>query len=221
VLTNKFRIFYSLIIILCLLSMAGCENLLATPTPTLAPSKTPAPTKTPVPSDTPLPSLTFTATIIPTETFTIMPPLPTEPPKPTATPDTKDAILLYFINKDQQGPWGCNEALWYVNTGISRTKNVEGDIRTALYRLLTYHTPTIGILYNAGYASTLAVNQIKVEDEGTTYAWLTGSYVKTKDPCDGPRFRDMIKQTIKQFKLVKAVIVYINGTPIGDVMSRK
>jgi hypothetical protein len=41
------------------------------------------------------------------------------------------------------------------------------------------------------------------------------------DPCDGARFRDQLKQVVRQFPLVSKVRILINGVNIGDATSRK
>jgi hypothetical protein len=58
-------------------------------------------------------------------------------------------------------------------------------------------------------------------NNGKVTAYLTGDYNKTKDRCDGPRLRDQLRQTIKQFEGVTDIQILINGTPIADVIARK
>jgi hypothetical protein len=108
-----------------------------------------------------------------------------------------------------------------VKTNQNRTTSLVNDVTFALRTILYYHNPDFGDLYNPGYASNLAVSSVEVRDDGTVVVNLTGTYTKTDDRCDGPRFRDQLKQTVKQFANVQNVIIYINGTPIADVIARK
>ena len=203
--------------------LTGCSSL-----PFLQPAPTSTPTITPVPAtDTPLPTATFTvtstATQVPTPTqfYPTSTLRPTETAQPTATADPDDAILIYYINLDQAGRFGCGEALWWLNTGIAKTDSIPNDIEYALYRLLAYRGEFIGSLYNPGYASSLSVSEVEVLPDGTAMVYLSGVYVPTEDYCDGLRFRDQIKETARQFKLINKVRVYINGVSIGDVIDRK
>ena len=209
------------LIVLLILSLSGCNYPgQALPTPTPAPTNTPIPTQTPLPTETPVPSPTFT--LEPTATQ-LPPAAPTAPPaSPTseATLTTEQAILVYYINKDEKGSFGCGEALWYIKTRQPKTSSIQNDIRYALTTILSYHSEMIGTLYNPGYASNLAVSDVLVSGESVVVS-LTGTYERTKDHCDGRRLIDQLRQTIKQFKSISNIQITINGTPIADVVSRK
>ncbi len=127
---------------------------------------------------------------------------------------------MYYINKDEKGPFGCGEALWYIKTRQPKTSSIQNDIRYALTTILSYHSEMIGTLYNPGYASNLAVSDVMVSGESVVVS-LTGTYERTKDHCDGRRLIDQLRQTIKQFKSISNIQITINGTPIADVVSRK
>jgi hypothetical protein len=210
-----------ILIALLIISLSGCNVPgQALPTPTPAPTNTPVPTQTPLPTDTPAPSPTFT--LEPTATQP-PPAAPTEPPLPPtaeATLTTEQAILVYYINKDEQGPFGCGEELWYIKTRQPKTSVISNDIRYALTTILSYHSEMIGTLYNPGYASNLAVNNVTFNGDSVVVS-LTGTYERTKDRCDGRRLIDQLRQTIKQFKGIGNIQITINGTPIADVVSRK
>ena len=222
--TTRTRYFFNSFIVLLALGLSACSVTFVTPEPTasataiptetpLPPTDTPAPTATPLPTDTPLPpTLTFTPG--PTDT-----PLPT--PTPEATPDEKHAILVYYISKDTPGRFGCGEALFWLNTGVPLSGNFELDVKTALMRMFSYRGETLGSLYNGLYPATFAVKEASLDADGTAYIWITGDYTKTNDSCDPRRAIDQIKQTVKQFEGVKGVVVYLNGTPISDALSRK
>jgi len=209
-----------LLIFLLIFSLSGCNFTgQALPTATSTPIDTPQPTQTPLPTDTPAPSPTFTLE----PTATLPPASPTAPPQPPtaeATLTTEQAILVYYINKDENGPFGCGEALWYIKTKQPKTSLLTNDIRFALTTILSYHSEMIGTLYNPGYASNLAVNNVEASGNGVVVS-LSGTYNRTKDPCDGRRLIDQLRQTIKQFEGVGNIQITINGTPIADVISRK
>jgi len=212
----------SLVIALAIfaLTLGACDSL-----PFFAPTPTPTATHTPVPTATPPP----TETAIPTPTFTL-PPTDTPPPSPTPLPPTASlptatlsvdqSVLVYYINKNEKGPYGCGEALWYIKTQFPKTGNIPVDVTNALRTILSYHSETIGILYHPGWASNLAVNNVEMEG-GNIKVFLTGEYVRTKDSCDAARFKDQLRFTIKQFPGISNIVILVNGTPIADVMSRK
>jgi len=208
------------LIALLVINLSGCSltgQVLPTITP--APTQTSLPTDTPPPTTTPLPSPTFTlepTVTQPPATPTVLP----QPPTAEATLSADQAILVYYINKNETGPYGCGEALWYIKTKQPKTSNVTNDIRYALNTILTYHSETIGALYNPGYASNLAVGNINFLENGVIVS-LTGTYNRTKDNCDGRRLIDQLRLTIKQFEGISNIQITINGTPIADVISRK
>ena len=206
--------------LIILVVSSGCEAFSPPPTPTPTATNPPPPTNTPVPTVTPLPpTATFTETPLPPTSTPI--PFTPPPPLPTATIALKDQIRVYYIDIENNGQFGCNEAIVWFGIGVKRSEDVVADIKLALYRLLTYYQPYFGNFYHAGYASQLAVGDVSIDANRTAFVNITGTYVPTKEPCDAPRFRDQIKMTIKQFPLVVAMVITINGHPIGDVMSRK
>lgn len=215
------KISYLPVIVGMILSVNACDAIpFLAPTPTVTATNTPEPSPTPLPTDTPEPTPTFT---LPPPTDTPLPPTPEAPPtlaQPTATLSKDQAVLVYYINKNEKGPYGCGEALWYIKTTFPKTGNIPVDVTNALKTILSYHSETIGILYHPGYASNLAVNNVELNG-GEIRVYLTGEYIKTKDPCDASRFKDQLRFTIKQFPGISSIVIYINGTPIADVMSRK
>lgn len=215
------KYFNPLLMFILALMVAGCSVFAPAATPTALPTNTPLPTDTPIPTDTPPPPTpTFTDTPIPSPTASPIPFTP-PPPLPTATIPLEDQIRIYYMYLDDKGPYGCGEAVRWVAIGEKKSDNVPGDIKRALYRLLTYYQPYWGQLYHAGYASRLAVGDVTIDNKRTAYVNLTGEYIPTDDPCDAVRFKDQIRLTIMQFPLVVKVFITINGHPIGDVMSRK
>ena len=210
-----------LLIVLLIFSLSGCNFPgQALPTATSTPTNTPLPTQTPLPTDTPAPSPTFTQEPTVTPTPPALPTTPPMPPTAEATLTTEQAILVYYINKEESGPFGCGEELWYIKTKQPKTSSIANDIRYALNTILSYHSETIGSLYNPGYASILAVSNVELGSNGVVVS-LSGTYNRTKDPCDGRRLIDQLRQTIKQFEGISNIQITINGTPIADAVSRK
>jgi hypothetical protein len=137
------------------------------------------------------------------------------------TIDPAQAILVFYVNKEEAGQFGCGEALWSIRTNQAKSEHVESDIRFALATILNYHQPTIGQLYHAGYASQIAVNDVSYNADGQIVVNLTGTWNQTDDRCDNRRFIDQLRQTIKQFPGVSGIVIYLNGHPISDALSRK
>jgi hypothetical protein len=218
----KFLMLIGLVICLLACNAVPLGFLAPTPTPKPKPTRTSAPTKAPKPTATLAPTATFTLEPVkPTNSPAVSPTANNQPPPTSAVTLAPDkAIRVYYINKDEQGAFGCNEQLWYINTRMPKTGNVALDVKSALSVILSYHGQTIGKLYNGGYASTLGVSEVQYDGSKVT-VYLTGTYTRTKDRCDGPRLRDQLRQTIKQFDGVSDIAITINGTPIADVIARK
>jgi len=214
-------------LLLILLLLNACDSFDAinpfNPTPTHTATNTQIPTATPIPpTETPLPpTATFTQSASPTPEVTPIPSNTPLPPVPSATPEAKDAILVYYFNLKDSGRWGCGEALYWLNTGVRKSGSIEQDIQYAMYRQLAYRGKELGELYNPGYASTLSVSSVDFLPDGTAVVNLSGTYVPGDDPCDGARFRDQLKQVVRQFPLVSKVRILINSVNIGDATSRK
>ncbi|MFM8321485.1 MAG: hypothetical protein ACKOC5_11275, partial [Chloroflexota bacterium] len=147
---------------------------------------------------------------------------PTQPPAPAAavTVSPENAIRVYYIYKEEKGQFGCGEAIRYVLTKQARSSSLAGDIRYAISVMLTLHEPNFGQLYHGGYAANLAVADVTVNADGSIKVALSGEW-KANDRCDGKRFIDQLRQTIRQFGPSPLIQITINGTPIADAVSRK
>jgi hypothetical protein len=222
--THSRRFSYLAIACLIAFSLLACSSssipFLSEPTATRKPTSTRAPSATPAPTQTPAPTVTFT--LAPTNEPP-QAPAPTEPPLPTDAPAASeaDAIKVYYFNKNEKGPYGCNEALYWVKTHQAKSNDILGDVRYALSLILNYHKENFGKLYNPGYASNLSVSEVRKLSDTSILVALTGTYERTKDRCDGPRLRDQLRQTIKLVSGMKDIQITINGTPIADVIARK
>ncbi len=214
------RSIYWIAIGLIAISLVACDILtFMKPAPTATATKTQPLKITPLPSDTPIPQPTVTP--IPTEIPT-QPPTqaPATPAGPAPTLSKEQAILVYYINKEEKGTFGCGEALWYVKTRNPKTGDIPMDVKAALSTILSVHSETIGILYNPGYASNISVSSVEFSD-GRVTVYLTGSYVRTKDRCDASRFNDQLRFTIKQFAGVKEIVIKLNGAPLADALKKQ
>lgn len=210
------------LIILIFSIVAGCNMpKAATPTTTAAPTKTKLPdTPTTKPTDT-LPPPTETSVPSPTP-FPTQPPPPPTAAQPSPTPKYPDAIVLYYINKEVKGPYGCNEALFYVNTGRAKSGNLIVDVTFALQRLFSFHGEYWGNLYNPYGASNFAVASVEQGAKGVLNVYLTGTVAPIKESCDRTRLIHQIRQTILlNFAGISNLNVYLNGAALGDALRRK
>ena len=173
-----------------------------------------------VPTETPLPTLTSTLTPVPTETQT---PTPSETPTatlPPPTPSGEDAIYIYYLQRDNDGPVGCGDTLVKINTGQWRTGDIAQDTTTALRRLFASRYQEYGSLYNAIYASNISVDSVSFKAfDGIISIRLSGSYGRTEDRCDNSRSRAQIWTTIRQFSDVKTIDILLNGNLLGDILA--
>jgi hypothetical protein len=211
--------------------MAGCampQPMAASPSPTFTvqpATETPAPSAPPTatllpPTDTasPVPATpTATVTSLPSETPTAaQTETPTSPPP---SPSGDEAIYVYYIQLDTEGPVACGDSLVAANTGMSRTGDIEADVRTALERLF-FKRQWFGVLYNPIYLSNLSVANVSFNaPTGEISVDLTGSYIRSGDRCDEGRVRAQVWTTIRQFKDIKTVYVLLDGNLLGDILS--
>ena len=208
--------------------VTGCaraSSLSASPSPTLT-SQTP--TETPLPPTATLPPPAETPSPIPatpTSTFTVLPsdtPTETEtatPTLPPPTPSGEDAIYVYYIQLDTGGPVACGDSLVAANTGLSRTGDIEEDVRTALGRLF-FKRQWFGNLNNPVYLSNLGVADVSFDKySGEILVDLEGTYVRSDDRCDNGRVRAQIWTTIRQFEGIKTVYILLDGNLLGDILS--
>ena len=183
-------------------SLPPTNTLLPTPTDTpIPPTATYTPTLTPLPSDTPLPTDTATAT------------------QPPPTPPADQAIHIYLVQTGTGGTTGCGDSLVKINTNQWRSGNMEQDIMTALKNLLVKRQWIAGF-YNPVWLSNLDPVSVQIKG-GTAIVNLTGSYVRSGDPCDDRRVRDQIWATIRQFGGLQAVTVYLDGNLLGDILAAR
>jgi hypothetical protein len=173
----------------------------------------------------------MTATLPPTETATVTltsfptdTPTPTETPtstQPPPTPSGEDAIYVYYIQLNTDGPVACGDSLIKANTGLWRTGDIAADVKTALGRLF-YKTKFFGGLYNPVYLSNMSVTTVDFnESTGLVNVYLDGTYVRSGDRCDDGRVHAQIWTTIRQFKAIKTVYILLRTALLGDILATR
>ena len=204
--------------------LAACAPVILSPTP-LPPTEAPVPLPStsvsppaiPLPpSPTPIP-LTVTA-MLPSPTPM---PLTTTPVPSSATPaqQTVQIFLIALEDNGQSGKKiGCGDSVVPVQVTVPHT---QGVLRAALEALLSLKEPSYGQsgLYNALYQSNLQLESVKLE-RGKADINLSGTLMLGGE-CDNPRVKAQIEETALQFPTVSEVSVFVNGTPLEDVLSLK
>lgn len=219
----KTRTFF---IVLVMLSLAACGQFDIS----IEPVQTALPTDTVVvPTDTPMVTASPTEQIVPTATVAIPSPTLSQPtatqeqqapPAPTATTATEQTVKIVLIALEDNGQSGtlvgCGDSAIPITVTIPRT---QGILRATLERLLSAKQQFYGEsgYYNALYQSDLDVNTVTIE-QGKAVIHLTGT-IMLGGVCDAPRLEAQIEQTALQFSTVNDVEVFINGTPLEEVLS--
>jgi hypothetical protein len=220
-----------LFILLAMLSLSACGQFNVS----IQPIQTSIPTSTAViPTDTSIVTASPTAQIIPTLTPIIASPTlvlptatqvqqlpPTLPPPTSATAaeQTVKIILIALEDNGQSGTLvGCGDSAIPITVTIPRT---QGVLRAALEKLLSAKQQFYGEsgYYNALYQSDLQLESVTIE-QGKAIIHLTGT-IMLGGVCDAPRVEAQIEQTALQFSTVSDVAVFINDTPLEEVLSSK
>ncbi len=192
------------------------EIILSAAIPATETATSPSPTET-APPTVPPPTATSTSTPEPTATST-----PSETPTetlPPPTPSGDDAIYVYYIQLDTDGPVACGDSVIRANTGVARSGDIEQDVSTALKRLF-FKREFIGALYNPVYLSNIEVESVDFKAyEGEVSVKLKGTYVRSGDRCDDSRVRAQVWSTIRQFPGVKTVYILLNDNLLGDILA--
>jgi hypothetical protein len=218
-----------LLLILALL-LTGCGTLEVsvdqTPTPlaTITPLFSTETTATAVISPTSQVNPTVTLAI-PSATITLPPPtsvlptITTVPSTSTAAQQTVKIFLIALEDNGQSGPLvGCGDSAIPITVTIPQT---QGVLRAALERLLSAKQQFYGEsgYYNALYQSDLELENVTIE-QGKAIIHLTGT-VMLGGVCDAPRVEAQIEQTALQFSTVSDVSVFLNDTPLEEVLSQQ
>src|SRR6266498_2368183 len=217
-----------LLIFFVMLLLTGCGKFEVS----IGPLSTSIPTSTvEIPTNTAIVVVSPTEQINPTTTIEIPSPtlvLPTateiQQAPPTLTPNTstEQTVKIFLIALDDNGQSGilvgCGDSAVPVTVTIPQT---QGVLRAALEKLLSAKKQFYGEsgLYNALYQSDLQVAGVTIEQR-KAIIHLTGTTM-LGGVCDSPRFEAQIKQTALQFSTVNDVAVFVNDTPLEEVLSLK
>jgi hypothetical protein len=130
-------------------------------------------------------------------------------------------VQLYFVALEDNGvsgdPIGCNDSIVPVTVQLDEPS--ASPIEAALTKLLSIKEQTYGEsgFYNALYQSNLVVESATV-DNGLATVYLTGEFA-IGGVCDSPRFSNQLEYTVLQFPGVEAVQIFINNTPLIELLS--
>jgi hypothetical protein len=148
-----------------------------------------------------------------------VPPTLPPPTSTTAAEQTVKIVLIALEDNGQSGtPVGCGDSAIPITVTIART---QGVLRAALEKLLSAKQQFYGEsgYYNALYQSDLQLESVTIE-QGKAIIHLTGTVV-LGGVCDAPRLEAQIEQTALQFSTVSDVAVFVNDTPLEEVLSSK
>lgn len=217
--------------LLAMLALSACGqfNVSIQPIQTSIPTSTvviPANTSTAIASPTAQINSTATAIIssptlaLPTATqVQQVPPTLPPPTSTTAAEQTVKIVLIALEDNGQSGTLvGCGDSAIPITVTIPRT---QGVLRAALEKLLSAKQQFYGEsgYYNALYQSDLQLESVTIE-QGKAIIHLTGT-VMLGGVCDAPRLEAQIEQTALQFSTVSDVAVFVNDTPLEEVLSSK
>ena len=135
-----------------------------------------------------------------------------------AAPAALERSRIYMIALEDNGasgtPIGCGDSLIPVTVDVPEAATTAGKITQALTRLFSLRDRFYGEsgLYNALYASRLAVDRVEIQG-GTAAVYLTGS-ISLGGVCDDPRAEEQIAATARQFPGVTKAVIIFNGGPL-------
>lgn len=179
----------------------------STPQP---PTSTPTGTPTDIPTHTPTVTLTTTATLTPTTVATTGVNL--------SSGSVDKPIRIYLIAKNTAGQI-CGDSAVAVKTSVEQSNDVAKNVEAALKQLVGINNPWVGSLYNPVANSSLRVNDVSFKN-GNLVVRFSGNYTQPDDPCDNTRVRAQIWSTIKQFRGINSLVVYLNSGLLGDRLAK-
>ncbi len=179
-------------------------------TPVMLASPNTPPTKAlPLPSKTPVAS-------------TAEPIQPSPSPLPLSTQPGQGSVQIFLIALEDNGQSGkkigCDDSVIPVTVTIAPTVGV---LRAALEELLSLEDIYYGMtgLYNALHQSNLKLDSVSIL-QGKATIHLSGELM-VSGVCDNPRIEAQLEETALQFSTVSQVSIFINGTPLEEVLSLK
>lgn len=209
-------------LLMILLTACGQFNVSIEPVVTAVSTGTvEIPTSTTLPTTLPTELVNPTETLqIPTATLVLPTATQVQPVSPTSSGATEQMVQIVLIALEDNGQSGtlvgCGDSAIPINVTIPRT---QGVLRAALEKLFSAKQQFYGEsgYYNALYQSNLQVDRVSIE-QGKATIHLTGT-VMLGGTCDVPRVEAQIEQTALQFSTVNDVEVFVNGTPLDEVLS--
>jgi hypothetical protein len=130
-------------------------------------------------------------------------------------------VLIYFVALEDNGVSGdvvgCQDSIVPVTVQLDAPS--ASPIEAALTKLFSIKEQNYGEsgFYNALYQSDLVVESATVEN-GLATVYLTGQFA-LGGVCDNPRFQAQLEYTVLQFPGIEAVQIFINNTPLQELLS--
>jgi LysM repeat protein len=144
-------------------------------------------------------------------------PVTPEPPTPPGPPSFT-SVQVPLIAMSTNGPVGCGDTVVMVTRNVSATV---APLTAAVQQLLSIHDRFYGQsgLYDPLYTANLAVQSVTINN-GLATIKLTGK-LSLGGECDDPRVAAQFDALGHQFSSVQKVQVFINGTPLENLLGGK
>jgi LysM repeat protein len=141
-----------------------------------------------------------------------------QPPPPPPAPPSFTSVQIPLIARNTNGPVGCGDTVVKVTRNVAATT---APLRAAIDELLSINAQFYGQtgLYNPLYNATLAVQSVAINN-GLATIRLTGT-LNLGGVCDDPRVAAQFDALGRQFSTVQKVQVFVNGTPLENLLSGK
>ena len=135
-------------------------------------------------------------------------------------PQSGTTVKVFLLALEDDGKSGkkigCNDSVVAVTRTVPRTT---APLAAAIRELVSIRDRTYGPsgLYNALSQSNLMVDRVVLVN-GVAEIHLSGMF-RSGGACDNPRVEAQIKETALQFSTVKSAAIFINDTPIEQLLS--
>lgn len=143
----------------------------------------------------------------------------TQEPTPAGNLFTRTNIFLIAVGDDGQSgkEIGCDDSVVPVEIEIEPTI---APLTAALNRLLALGTREYGMsgLYNSLFRSDLVLDSVTITD-GEAIIRLSGT-LTIAGVCDAPRVRAQLEETALQYDTVDRVSIFVDGTPLDEMLAQ-
>lgn len=150
-------------------------------------------------------------------------PIFTPEPTPTyqSSPTPKESgIFYYLVALNTGGTIGCGDSLVPVYVGAPSTGDIEKNIHASLHGLLKLKVKELNGYYNPLHNAHLSIGEIRFNKQsGHVEVHFSGSIPKPKDECEYHRLRRALWETIRHYRAVKNVTLWIGDKLIGDIIA--